>query len=138
MAATNLQELLLLGTITFYLIIALLILSYITVGLRLWVRYRITKTPGWDDAAMVATLVSIERSLVWHGMEILTGSCVVTLYMLLLLYLCHNIPQPAEKAFHQRCHPRHSYLRTAQRNILHSYNHPTQSLARPILPPRPN
>ncbi|KAH7389802.1 hypothetical protein BKA66DRAFT_414475 [Pyrenochaeta sp. MPI-SDFR-AT-0127] len=57
MATSTVQELVLLGTITFYLIIALLILSYITVGLRLWVRYRITKTPGWDDAAMVATLL---------------------------------------------------------------------------------
>ncbi|CAO2652389.1 Nn.00g006720.m01.CDS01 [Neocucurbitaria sp. VM-36] len=57
MASAKLQELVLLGYITFYLIITLIILSYITVGLRLWVRYRITKSPGWDDAAMVATLL---------------------------------------------------------------------------------
>lgn len=57
MANSTIQELLLLGTITFYLIITLLVLAYITVALRLWVRYRITKSPGWDDAAMVATLL---------------------------------------------------------------------------------
>jgi len=51
------KELAFLGKIIFFLIIVLLILSYIAVGLRLWVRYRITKSPGWDDAAMVATLV---------------------------------------------------------------------------------
>ena len=61
MASAKLQELILLGYITFYLIITLIILSYITVALRLWVRYRITKSPGWDDAAMVATLVRFER-----------------------------------------------------------------------------
>ncbi|KAJ4373178.1 hypothetical protein N0V83_003470 [Neocucurbitaria cava] len=57
MASAQLRELILLGFITFYLVISLIILSYITVGLRLWVRYRITKSPGWDDAAMVATLL---------------------------------------------------------------------------------
>lgn len=57
MASSKLQELVLLGSITFYLIITLLILSYVTVGLRLWVRYRITRSPGWDDAAMAATLM---------------------------------------------------------------------------------
>ncbi|CAE7030700.1 hypothetical protein CFE70_004259 [Pyrenophora teres f. teres 0-1] len=50
-------ELVLLGRVIFSLIITLLILSYTAVGLRLWVRYRITRSPGWDDAAMVATLV---------------------------------------------------------------------------------
>ncbi|RAR09031.1 importin subunit beta-1 [Stemphylium lycopersici] len=57
MASAKLQELELLGSITFYLIITLLVLSYVTVGLRLWVRYRLTRSPGWDDAAMVATLL---------------------------------------------------------------------------------
>lgn len=55
--SAKLQELVLLGSITFYLIITLLVLSYVTVGLRLWVRYRITRSPGWDDAAMAATLM---------------------------------------------------------------------------------
>ncbi|KAL6707453.1 hypothetical protein ACN47E_004023 [Coniothyrium glycines] len=55
--STNLQESILLGKISFYLIIILIILSYITVSIRLWVRYRITKSPGWDDAAMAATLI---------------------------------------------------------------------------------
>jgi hypothetical protein len=57
MVNAKLQELLMLGTITFYLIIVLVVLSYVTVCLRLWVRFRITKSPGWDDAAMVATLL---------------------------------------------------------------------------------
>lgn len=57
MASEKLQELVLLGRITFYGIIILIVLSYITVGLRLWVRYRITRSPGWDDAAMVASLL---------------------------------------------------------------------------------
>ncbi|KAF1833063.1 integral membrane protein [Decorospora gaudefroyi] len=57
MDAAKLQELRLLGTVTFYLIITLLVFSYVTVGLRLWVRYRITRSPGWDDAAMVTTLL---------------------------------------------------------------------------------
>jgi uncharacterized membrane protein len=57
MASEKLQELVLLGHITFYGIITLIILSYVTVGLRLWVRYRITRSPGWDDAAMVASLI---------------------------------------------------------------------------------
>ena len=57
MDIATMQELALLGSIIFSLIITLLILSYIAVGLRLWVRYRITRSPGWDDAAMVASLV---------------------------------------------------------------------------------
>jgi uncharacterized membrane protein len=57
MESSKLQELVLLGRITFYGIITLITLSYVTVGLRLWVRYRITRSPGWDDAAMVATLM---------------------------------------------------------------------------------
>lgn len=51
------KELVHLGTLTYYLVITLLTLAYTTVALRLWVRYRITKSPGWDDAAMVATLL---------------------------------------------------------------------------------
>ncbi|KAH8708461.1 hypothetical protein GQ44DRAFT_752789 [Phaeosphaeriaceae sp. PMI808] len=45
-----------LGRLLWILILTLLTLSYVTVSLRLWVRCRITKTWGWDDAAMVATL----------------------------------------------------------------------------------
>lgn len=59
----NLRELIYLGTVSFYLIIVLIVLSCITVSLRLWVRCRITKSPGWDDAAMVATLVRRLNSL---------------------------------------------------------------------------
>ena len=51
------EELEFLGSVTFYLIITLLALSYISVALRLWARYRITRSPGWDDAAMVTTLL---------------------------------------------------------------------------------
>ncbi|CBX99486.1 hypothetical protein IAQ61_005261 [Plenodomus lingam] len=57
MNSEPLQELVYLGTITYDLIITLLALVYITVALRLWVRFRITKTPGWDDISMVATLL---------------------------------------------------------------------------------
>jgi hypothetical protein len=58
MASSNFEELFLLGRVIWILVLTLLTLSYITVGLRLWVRYRLTKSAGWDDAAMVATLVS--------------------------------------------------------------------------------
>ncbi|KAF2660057.1 hypothetical protein K491DRAFT_589900 [Lophiostoma macrostomum CBS 122681] len=46
-----------LGQLTFALVVTLLILGYITVGLRLWVRLRITKNPGWDDITMIITLL---------------------------------------------------------------------------------
>lgn len=55
---SNLEELILLGRILWVLSFMLLTLSYVTVGLRLWVRWRITKSAGWDDFSMVATLVS--------------------------------------------------------------------------------
>lgn len=57
MASSNLGNLRLLGSITNHLIITLLILGYLSVGLRLWARCRVTKSPGWDDVAMVATLL---------------------------------------------------------------------------------
>ncbi|KAF2849180.1 hypothetical protein T440DRAFT_453103 [Plenodomus tracheiphilus IPT5] len=57
MDRAKLKELVYLGTVTYYLVITLLVLAYTTVALRLWVRFRITKSPGWDDAAMVATLL---------------------------------------------------------------------------------
>jgi hypothetical protein len=57
MESPNFDELKALGTITSHLIITLLVLGYISVGLRLWARYRVTKSPGWDDVAMVATLL---------------------------------------------------------------------------------
>jgi hypothetical protein len=59
MDGAKVHELFVLGRIIWVLVLTLLTLSYITVGLRLWVRFRITKSPGWDDAAMVATLVSV-------------------------------------------------------------------------------
>jgi hypothetical protein len=55
--AAEMHELVLLGQITFALAITLLIGSWLAVGLRLWVRFRITKSPGRDDVAMVSTLV---------------------------------------------------------------------------------
>jgi len=58
MEGTKFHEFFVLGRIIWILVLTLLTLSYLTVGLRLWVRFRITKSPGWDDAAMVATLVS--------------------------------------------------------------------------------
>lgn len=58
MANPEIQELFLLGRIIWILIITLLSLSYLTVCLRLWVRRMITRNLGWDDVAMVVTLVS--------------------------------------------------------------------------------
>ncbi|EUC42659.1 hypothetical protein COCMIDRAFT_39291 [Bipolaris oryzae ATCC 44560] len=57
MDSAKVEELALLGAITVHLIISLLILTYLSVGLRIWARYRVTKSPGWDDAAMIATLM---------------------------------------------------------------------------------
>lgn len=59
MANTNKEELYALGHIIWILLLTLLTFGYVTVGLRLWVRFRITKSPGWDDATMVLTLVSV-------------------------------------------------------------------------------
>ena len=42
---------------TFFTIITLLVLGWISVLLRMWVRIRITKSAGWDDVIMVLTLV---------------------------------------------------------------------------------
>jgi hypothetical protein len=47
------------GQLTFALVVTLLALGYTTVGLRLWVRLRITKNPGWDDITMIITLVRL-------------------------------------------------------------------------------
>jgi hypothetical protein len=44
------------GQATFVAIITLLVFGWTTVALRLWVRLRITKSAGWDDATMVLTL----------------------------------------------------------------------------------
>lgn len=54
--AQPLQELASLGDLFFVLAVTLLVVSWATVGLRIWVRYGITKAPGWDDAAIVFTL----------------------------------------------------------------------------------
>ena len=56
--SAEIVELISLGKVVFILSITLVIWAWLAVGLRLWVRFRITKSPGWDDAAMVATLVS--------------------------------------------------------------------------------
>jgi hypothetical protein len=63
MASTNHPEIVFLGHIIWILVLTLLTLSYLTVGLRLWVRYRITRNTGWDDAAIVAALVSTRGSV---------------------------------------------------------------------------
>jgi hypothetical protein len=61
MFSSNHEELFMLGRIMWTLVLTLLTLAYLTVGLRLWVRFRITKSAGWDDAAMVATLVGLSQ-----------------------------------------------------------------------------
>ena len=53
----QLSELFQLGRAVYSLILTLLVLSWIVVALRLWVRIRITKAPGWDDATMLFALV---------------------------------------------------------------------------------
>src|SRR5262245_20756971 len=50
------SDLLDLGKAVFSLVVVLLLLSWATVALRIWVRLGITKSPGWDDATMVFTL----------------------------------------------------------------------------------
>lgn len=55
MAHSN--EFLELGKLTFAMVIVLLFLAWTTVALRMWVRLRITKSPGWDDATIFMTLV---------------------------------------------------------------------------------
>ncbi|PVH95838.1 hypothetical protein DM02DRAFT_536497 [Periconia macrospinosa] len=54
--AQSLKELFSLGEIFFFLSIGLLVVSWIAVALRIWVRVSITKSPGWDDAAIIFTL----------------------------------------------------------------------------------
>lgn len=51
------SEIIELGRAVYALIITLLVLSWIAVALRLWVRLRLTKAPGWDDATILFTLV---------------------------------------------------------------------------------
>ena len=63
-SVAQIEELFALGKITYILSITLIVGAWLAVGLRLWVRVRITKSPGWDDAAMIATLVSREILIV--------------------------------------------------------------------------
>jgi hypothetical protein len=62
MVSSTFEELYMLGNIIWVSVISILTLSYATVSSRLWVRYRITKSVGMDDAAMVITLVSFGES----------------------------------------------------------------------------
>jgi hypothetical protein len=39
------------------IVIVLLVLGYIVVGLRLWARFRISKSPGIDDALIIFNMV---------------------------------------------------------------------------------
>lgn len=57
-SVAQIEELVTLGKIIFALSITLVVWAWLAVGLRLWVRLRITKSQGWDDVAMIATLVS--------------------------------------------------------------------------------
>ncbi|KAH7128398.1 hypothetical protein B0J11DRAFT_578614 [Dendryphion nanum] len=65
--------------LTFGLIITLLILGWTTVVLRLWVRLRITKNPGWDDATMLLTLV-FQLLLVYFQSLTLLLQCLFSCY----------------------------------------------------------
>jgi hypothetical protein len=54
---TSLSEAEVLGKTLVSLVITLLLFAWITVALRIWVRFKITRSPGWDDAAIVLALV---------------------------------------------------------------------------------
>jgi hypothetical protein len=82
MISTKKEELFMLGRIIWILLFTLLILAYLAVALRLWVRFRITKSPGWDDATMVLTLVSI----FWHSVRAL----LMRLDAVYHLFCCHH------------------------------------------------
>lgn len=88
MESTTLRELFLLGRVLWILVLTLLVLAYVTVFLRLWVRYRITKSAGHDDLAMVATLVH-SATLPSFGMWNQLIS-IDTLHMLLRFHHCYH------------------------------------------------
>ncbi|KAJ4288498.1 hypothetical protein N0V90_011734 [Kalmusia sp. IMI 367209] len=50
------DDMMVLGKITFFLVVFLLLFTWFAVALRVWVRVGITKSPGWDDATMVMAL----------------------------------------------------------------------------------
>jgi hypothetical protein len=86
MVSANLEELYMLGKIIWFSVIILLTLSYVTVGLRLWVRYRITKSAGMDDAAMVITLVSCSACSIRPKRVLMV---VDAIHVLLYVHRCH-------------------------------------------------
>ncbi|KAL5115708.1 hypothetical protein ACEQ8H_006420 [Pleosporales sp. CAS-2024a] len=81
---TGREELILLGRILWALVLTLLVLAYVTVALRLWVRFRITKSPGWDDAAIVATLF-VQLSEVFYILTTTTLKISLGLFFLRVL-----------------------------------------------------
>lgn len=93
MASKKAQELALLGSISFSLILTLVVLAYITVALRIWVRCRITKSPGWDDAAMVATLVRGLTNIATNGRTLNE----ISYYSLLTVHLSWSSSFEVEK-----------------------------------------
>jgi hypothetical protein len=83
-----------LGRIVWVLVLTLLSFAYLTVGLRLWVRYRITKSPGWDDATMVVTLVSTQPYP--HGTML---KALDPLYIVLRFHPRHHDPRLSKRTF---------------------------------------
>jgi hypothetical protein len=47
--------------------IVFLILAYVSVALRIWTRKHFVKIMGWDDVAMIATLVNPRLALTVHS-----------------------------------------------------------------------
>lgn len=83
--------------LTFGLVVALLVIGWLTVLLRLWVRLRITRNPGWDDATMVLTLVSSTLSL--KVLNANTMKCLFSCYCAFILVIecrgaLNHLPTP--------------------------------------------
>jgi hypothetical protein len=66
---SQLSEVLQLGRAVYVLAITLLVFSWTTVALRLWVRLRITKAPGWDDVTIIIALVCTAHVAITVGLR---------------------------------------------------------------------
>lgn len=51
-----------------------LAISWITLGLRFWVRFVVIKNPGWDDAALLFTAVCEATTMFRADTDVLSPS----------------------------------------------------------------
>lgn len=107
------QELVQLDRVVFSVVITLVILSCIAVSIRLWVRVKITKSPGWDDAVMIATLVCY--TLLMDELKLTDAG---TIQCLLLHHPRDDFPGRARKTV-QRTKPSYKYHRMFPLLTLH-------------------